>query len=254
MMKTVCRINPRYALWSDFIRQLPVSFAEEGRVLQDGRNLIKVLRAPDGSEINVKRYHRPAGLNLWVYSLGIRLPKGLRAYLYPLVLAERGIDTPEPIAYVEERHFGLLGYSYFVSVQCPYEHRCYEWGNAPAGTYEEMAKAFAAFTAKLHGRGILHRDYSPGNILWRKENDEYQFALVDINQMRFGKVGMRAGCKNFARLWGPKRFIILMVREYARLRGFDPDQCEWLALRYRRNFWKAYRRKKRDKIKFNLEL
>ena len=34
--------------------------------------------------------------------------------------------TPEPVAYLEERHGGLLGLSFFISVQCPYAHRLYK--------------------------------------------------------------------------------------------------------------------------------
>ena len=116
-----------------------------------------------------------------------------------------------------------------------------------------MAKALAAFTAKMHDAQILHRDYSPGNILWQQDdNGHYQFAIVDINRMYLGPVSMVLGCSNFARLWGPKEFIILTVREYAKRRGFDPDESVSIALKARRRFWTHF--KKRHKVKFPLEL
>lgn len=49
--------------------------------------------------------------------------------------------------------------------------------------------AFAEFTARLHEAGILHLDYSPGNILYDKIGEEYHFSLVDINRMHFGESG-----------------------------------------------------------------
>ena len=45
----------------------------------------------------------------------------------------------------------------------------------------------------------MHRDYSPGNILFDKIDGEYHFMLVDINRMSFGKISIDMGCANFAR-------------------------------------------------------
>ena len=115
-----------------------------------------------------------------------------------------------------------------------------------------MAPALAAFTAYMHEKGVLHKDFSPGNILYKVENGKYDFTIVDINRMYFGQVDMKTGCRNFSRLWGPKQFIIQTVREYARIRGFNPDECERLALQYRAEFWKRYQKK--HPVEFNLEL
>ena len=161
--------------------------------------------------------------------------------------------TPEPVAYLEERHGGLLGLSFFISVQCPYAHRLYEVNEMAPEQYEPLAKALALFTAHMHDQQVLHCDYSPGNILWdRKADGAYCFSIVDINRMRFGAVTMVAGCKSFARLWGPKRFIQLLVEEYARLRGFDPQVCVETTMQARRRFWTHYQKKR--EMEFKLEL
>ena len=248
-------ISPDYTYLRDFLESIPRIFVSEGEVLQDGRNLIKVLTAPDGTRLNVKRYHKPKGINKFVYSLGIRKPKGKRAYLYSDVLLSHGIDTPRSVAYIEERSLGLLGYTYYVSLQCPYKHKCYELGDATADVYTPFAKALAAFTAKMHEAGLLHRDYSPGNILWEQTpQQDYRFVLVDTNQMHFGHISQKKGCRNFARLWGQKGFFVVLAREYAAIRGFNPDECEHVVMAARRKFWKRYMKKKKDKIKFTLEL
>lgn len=245
MSKTTLRINPKYEPLRTFIASLPARFEQEGDYVYGGkRNLIKRFEAPDGTKLNVKRYHQPAFINRWVYSCGLRKPKGQRAFEYPTLLLAKGIDTPEAVAYIEERHGGLLGMSYFVSIQCAYPNQLYELGDATPEVYEPMARALAHFTAQMHAQEVLHRDYSPGNILWEKAGNDYHFSIVDINRMYFGPVTMEQGCRNFSRLWGPKRFIQLLVRHYAQERGFDPEEAERITLKARRKFWTRYLRKR----------
>ncbi len=253
MTRTIT-INPQWSSWHDFLISLPERMDSEGEYVYGGeRNLIKNFTAPDGTIVVVKRYHRPRFVNKLVYSWGIRQPKGKRAYRFAALLNGRHVETPTPVAYIEDRQCTILHESYLITLRCPYPHLMYEMGEAAPAVYRPMAKALAAFTAKMHDAQILHRDYSPGNILWQQDADgHYQFAIVDINRMYFGPVSMTLGCSNFARLWGPKEFIILTVKEYAKLRGFDPDESVNIALKARRRFWTHFQ--KRHKVKFPLEL
>lgn len=247
-------INPKYEAWREAIERIPRQFDSIGEVLRDSRNVIKVTTAPDGTRLNVKRFHKPRFPNSYVYSLGIRQPKGIRAFFHAFALLGEDIETPEPVAYIEERNDGRLGLTYFISLQCPYTHRLYELGNAQEGSYEPLAEALARFTAQMHNRGMLHLDYSPGNVLWEEIGGTYHFSLVDINRMHFGVVDIDKGCANFARLWGPKRMFQLMAGTYAQERGMDSEACERLILLYRKRFWKKYMRKHKDDIDFKLEL
>ena len=143
-------INDKYKHLSEWLEQLPGQFEQLGEVIYDKRNQLRVIEVPDGTLVNAKRYCVPRQPNRLVYSLGIRPPKGRRAFLYPTRLIERGISTPEPIAYIEQRNrLGLLGESYFVSVQSPLRHTLYEFGDAKEGTYEEMARELGQFTAMI---------------------------------------------------------------------------------------------------------
>ncbi len=247
-----------------YIEQLPDIMETSGTYLYGGRrNLIKSFTAPDGTELNVKRFRQPSFLNNIIYSSGIRVAKGRRAFSYPDRLLEKDVETPRAVAYIEERNtLGLLGQCYFVSLQCPYRHQLYEMGDATPEAYEPMAIALAHFAAHMHDQQILHRDFSPGNILWdysdqpekqgQKEPMSYKFSVVDINRMKFGPVSMEDGCKSFSRLWGPKRFIQLLVEEYARLRGFDQKESVMIAMKARAAFWNRYQKK--HEIEFKLEL
>lgn len=247
-------INKKYEHLRDWIATLPERFESEGEHVYGGkRNWIKKFTAPDGTVLNVKRYHRPRFINLLVYSFGLRKPKGQRAWEYPAEIYKRGFDTPEPVAYIEQRQGMLLGYSYFVSLQCPYRHDMYEFGNARKGTYEDFCSAFGRYTARLHNAGILHRDYSPGNILWDKdENGNFVFSLVDINRLQIGPVSKKQGCANFARLWGSMRFFMLTARSYATARGYDINETERLITAARKKFWTKYL--KRHTVNYKVEL
>ena len=247
-------LNEKYKHLEEWLELLPEKFEQLGEVIYDRRNQLRVITAPDGTLVNAKRYCVPRQPNRLVYSLGIRQPKGVRAFLYPTRLQERGIDTPEPIAYIEQRNgIGLLKETYFVSIQLTLGHTLYEFGEAQEGTYEEMAQELGRFSAMMHNREVLHLDYSPGNILWDKDVDgNYHFAVVDINRMRFGHVGIKDGCTALCRMWGPKRFVELIARSYATARGFDPDQAVTLTLQARTAFWTRYRR--RHPVLFPLEL
>ena len=248
-MKTM--IHPFYEYLSDYLLTLPERFDAEGETIYAARNTIKVFTAPDGTTLNVKRYHPPRFFNRLIYSFGLRRPKGLRAFTYPEILEARDIDTPAPVAYFEERHGGMLGYSYFVSVQCQGMRTLYDVATMKTG-YELLAEELGTFTARMHEQQVLHRDYTPGNILWRQEDlGVFTFVLVDTNRMRFGTVSQRRGCKNICRFWGPKHFTELLAKHYALSRGFDVEDTVNLTLRYRQQFWKRF--SKRHSVPFELE-
>lgn len=244
-------VNPPFEPLRDFVERIPTTMEAEGTYIYGGRrNLIVKMTAHDGTVLNVKRFQQPRGLNRLVYSTGIRQPKGRRAFDYPARLLAKGIETPEAVAYIEDRNaLGLLRLCWLVTIQCPYSHLLYEMGDARPEVYEPVARCLAAFAAHMHNSQVLHLDFSPGNILW---DGGSRFSIVDINRMRFGLVTMETGCKSFARLWGPKRFVQLLVEEYARQRGFDPQTCVEITMQARRRFWTHYQKKR--EMEFKLEL
>lgn len=246
-------IQPHYRHLADFIASVPDTMERDGQYIYGGRrNLIVSMTAPDGIVLNVKRYKIPSLPADIVYSIGIRTPKGQRAYEYPQILAQKGVETPQAVAYIEDRRCGLLRRSWLITEQCLYAHRMYELGDATPDEYEPMVKPLARFCAHMHESEVLHLDFSPGNILWERIEGEYHFSIVDINRMHFGPVGMVQGVNSFSRLWGPKRFIVLLCREYAYLRGFDADEAEKTMLSLRARFWHHYQKKR--EMEFHLEL
>lgn len=231
-MKTTIIVHPKYEYLRSFIEQLPACFLQSGEYIHNGRNQIKKFQIHEVT-VNVKRYRIPILINRFIYNT-LRKTKAQRAYEYALRLGEKGVNTPEPIAYIIQEKGGALYYSYFISIQVPYSRRCYEFKDAPINDIAPIIKALAHYTAHLHNLGVYHQDYSPGNILFDEINGKWEFCLVDINRMQFGKVSIKNGCKSFARLWGSTEMFQLLAREYALARHFNEEECVKLVLQYRK--------------------
>ncbi len=237
-------INPDYTYLRAWIEALPQTFEQQGEVIYNARNQIRVIDLKGGTQaaglvLNIKRYCVPRPFNRMVYSF-LRQPKAQRAYQNAWRLQQMGIATPTPVAYILCGR-GLLSQSYLVTIQSTASRRFYEFRNHPLSGYESIVRQFARFTARVHEQGVLHLDYSPGNILFDVDaNGQAQFMLVDINRMQFrsAPIWQRDACKNFCRLWGEQDFFELLADEYATARGWDKATTRRLILHYWKQFWK----------------
>lgn len=245
--------NSRYssnAALRDFVDGIDKLFPAGELVQKGNRNTLRRFNIV-GMPVVVKHFGRPNVVNRLVYSF-LRKPKGERAYRYAFRVRAAGFDTPEAIAYVERRQWGLVADAYFVSTECPYTRRFYEFGDADINDCEDIIRAFTRRTAAFHEAGMLHRDFSPGNILFDRVDGSWKFAIVDINRMSFGSIGVERGCRNFARLWGQPALFAVIADEYARARGADPELCLREIMAARRRFWTRFA--KRHRVKYRLEL
>ena len=233
--------NPQQAQFLEFIQSLPWQFDKGGTVIYRIRNEIRVFDV-FGTALNVKRFKTPILINRLIYTF-FRSSKAQRSFQYALKLKEMGIETPQPVAYILIKKGGLLYDSYYISRQADHNRDFYEFGKGGVEGREHILIAFAGFTADMHKKGVYHKDYSPGNILFKEENGAVKFCVVDINRLRFGDVTACKGCLNFVRLWGQKPFFEIVVRKYAEIRGADPEACLQSALRARKKFWKKFTRK-----------
>jgi serine/threonine protein kinase len=244
-------IHPRYKHLTSFLENLPQAFHSEGTVIYKERNEIKVFDT--GTEkITVKSFRVPNYFNRWIYTF-FRRSKARRSYEHTLLLEEKEINAPASIAYLEEKRGGLLSRSYYVSAHINYPGLLRELDFRPLEEVKDLVEAFAHFTASIHNKEVLHIDYSPGNIMYEKTDGRYHFCLVDLNRMKFGKVGLNAACFNFRRLWGYEETIAHIAKIYAEDRGFDVDKCVSLTLHYFREFWIERGAKKKKKIAKNPE-
>jgi hypothetical protein len=218
------RISPEFSSLESFVRELPQVFTLEGEVLYKARNELKLFNR-GGFRLNVKRYRKPIFINRVVYSF-LRKSKARRAYENALFLLSKGFETPRPVAYLEIRDRGLLVDAFFVSEQCDYTRLFREFvDESPLGDREHIVRDFGKMVARLHEAGIRHLDLSVGNILFDVFPDGCRFSLVDLNRMKFERIGMKDGCQNCERLRGGEPFFRVFSEAYASERGYDPDVC-----------------------------
>lgn len=231
-------INPSFDYLASFVKSIPDFFDREGETIYNERNQLKVFDTGN-EKIVVKSFKVPVFFNRIIYTC-FRKSKAERSYKHAMELIERQINTPLPVAYIEKQRNGLLTASYYVSIYGEYPGNLQELRYHTLEEKKDLASAFARFTAEIHEKAILPLDYSPGNILYEKIDDEYHFCLIDLNRMRFMPIDLKNGAYGLRRLWGNEETIAFIAKEYAKLRKFDEKKYEELALHYHRLFWDKY--------------
>lgn len=235
-----------YKSKKDQILRCIEKFDTHGEILYDGRNKIKTFEI-DGFRINVKSFRVPNLINRLAYRF-FRKSKAERSFIYANILKDKGIGTPEPIAYFEENNTFTFGRSFYISRQIDYELTYRELVTYPEyPENEKILRAFTRFTFSLHENDILFLDHSPGNTLIKKKNEDYAFYLVDLNRMVFKKLTETERYLNFSRLTPKREMVEIMADEYSKL--IDKPASEVFAKMwfYTSSFQKKYWKKQKLK-------
>lgn len=217
-------INPAYSHSAAFVHRLPVSF-QEGSVIYRGRNEVRLFEDA-GKKWVVKRYKRPY-FHQRIYYTFFGHSKASRAFDYAIRLRALGFDTPEPVAYIEEKdRCGLFSIGYFVSGYVADESLRY-LEQLPTPDRKEIVDRFASFLSDLHGAGFLHGDLNLSNILCRcDEITGFHFCVIDINRSCWGANFSRSRClNNLMRITHDRALLAEIVSAYALKRGWDPALC-----------------------------
>ncbi len=168
--------------------------AADKSVLRDGRNTVWSLALPTSraGTVVVKRSQVRSPFRRLLDTF--KPSRSLRSWNGACELQRRGIATPRPLAFFEQTRRAGNREGYFVCEAFPasgsVRSAFYDFARGK-GTYEGVAKdvfyrEFAAFTQRMHGRGVFFRDYSSGNILMRVEDDgQPSFSLIDTTRARF---------------------------------------------------------------------
>ncbi len=218
-----------YQDFEPFLLNIQKKMAEDGgQTIHKARNELKVLRYQD-KDIVVKSFKVPNLLNQYVYG-NYRDSKAKRSFDYSIQLRALGISCPKPIGYIEFRQGKKLQQSYYLSEKVDYDFiirpvlEDKDWAER-----ESVLTAVAEFAYRMHQHGAYHLDYSPGNILVKKLDDEYQLTICDVNRMQFSAISFQQGLSNFVRLIRDKQTLTIFARVYAELDGQDPEQAiNWL--------------------------
>jgi hypothetical protein len=212
------------------------------------RNKIKLFELEDKT-INIKSFKIPHLINKIAYKY-FRKSKARRSFEYATTLLEKGIGTPQPIAYFENYDIIGLKDSYYVSehLQCDLTFR--ELVEIPEyPDHSTILRQFTRFSFHLHENGIEFLDHSPGNTLIKKNaGGKYDFFLVDLNRMEFHKtMPFELRMKNLCRLTPVKEMVAVMSNEYSKLSGESEQLIFETLWKMTSDFQEKYHRKKRLK-------
>lgn len=225
-------INDNYSSLRPYITIMPILFANDfGKVIHKGRNELREMNI-NGIDLVVKSYKIPNIINRIVYGI-FRSSKAERSYRYAHMLRDNGIGSPIPVAYYTERNGLLFSHSYFVSLKSDCQNTYFDLIKHDFSNAENIVKAIARVAAQMHEKGYLHKDFSRGNILFKDNGDNILIDIIDLNRIRFKKIGIDEGCKNFERLPATPQIHRWLADEYAKVRNFDAEACYKLITHYR---------------------
>lgn len=219
-VKTV--INPEYDDMRQWLESLPERFDAEGRSIFRKRNEVKIFTPNhNGRSISVavKSFRRPTLAGRILYTL-FRSSKACRSYLYSLRYIALGIDSPEPVAYIETRRGGLIDRSYYVSIKSD-SIQTFDAVVAAEQFDRRLADAVGRLMAEMHSKGAIHGDPNLKNILY--DPSTLKLSLIDNNRSRFGRVTRRKAIMNLRRITHRRDALRRITEAYASSLNLDAD-------------------------------
>lgn len=194
----------------------------QGECLHDKRN--RIIRVVIGNEAFViKRFGRPTAFNRIVYSF-LRRTKAERAYRNAEKLREMGYDSPEPVAYIELRSFGVFKTGYYICRWSPNPIIAEMSGGENFAEQDEIMGELAKFTARMHRDGIYFYDYNVSNIIYSRDADgNWRFELIDVNRILFKHhaLTIKESTDILRRLYLEPELRFRFLQHYAEERGWN---------------------------------
>ena len=203
------------------------------RIIYKGRNTVYAVN-DRSTDINIKAFRAPSFPNNYVYTT-LRPSKARRSYENAMRLLDMGINTPQPMAYIEIKEGGRLTRSYYLSQQMDHLETVRDWDNFPFK--DALLSSLAAFMKELIDKQIYHRDFSPGNILFEHDsNGSFKFYLVDLNRMEFGVTDQSKMMRMFRAITTDLDQNQELAGHFARQCNLDPNDVKTEAARQLNNY------------------
>lgn len=201
---------------TDFIRALPVQYDNTGEIIRSARNEIKTADV-NGEKLVIKYFRRLSPINRFFFTL-TGVTKAKNAYRHACYLADHGINTPEPVGYIDCYKNLFISRSFFVCTYTDYAP-VKEVFALPVEESAEGIRQFARWAYRLHRDGIFPGDFNDSNILLKHVPEGIDFQIIDINRMKFGRYTLNKGIRNMQRLQTPPEKMGILAAAYAKEAG-----------------------------------
>lgn len=206
---------------------------QEATIIYKGRNIVYSIIDKD-CHINIKAFRTPKFPNCYIYTT-LRESKARRSFENARTLLSLGINTPLPIAYIEIKECGKLTNSYYLCEQMDNLQTIRDWQKYPFS--DQLLDNLAKFMKELIDKHIYHRDFSPGNILFEKSDDnKFTFYLVDLNRMEFGITDINKMNRMFRAITTNSEENQDLARRFATVAGLDINETQQMAAQQLQNY------------------
>lgn len=155
-------------------------FDNAGEPIHKDRNVLKYFSQQVYTELEhdivVKSFRIPIPVSRVIYSF-LRPSKARRSFENSQVFLNKGFQVPKPLAFVELKTKGLLYKSYFISENIDVDCSLHEVYRKQMFDWKELLPLVVEQAYNMHQKDLLHRDFSPGNVLVKKQAQTFQFFL-----------------------------------------------------------------------------
>ncbi|HMO51620.1 MAG TPA: lipopolysaccharide kinase InaA family protein [Kiritimatiellia bacterium] len=170
--------------------------------------------------------------------------KAERSFRAAVRLAEHGVGTPPPVAYLDRWEGGRLLESYYV---CVYQEGITSFRDELNRLYREdplcrrimtLMETVALAIADLHDAGVCHNDLGNQNILLRRRDDDAwgDVQFIDLNRAHLAPaLTIRQRARDISRIDLPSDFLRVFKCMYFRHQHPSPEFHRWEE-HYRRRF------------------
>ena len=217
------KLHPNFQEFKEDLFNIKKVFSKDNEIIHQARNVLKIVPL-HGIDSVIKAFRIPNAINQFAYAY-LRKSKAYKSYFNALKLEELGVSTPSPIGFIEFYRNGFFKESYFISKKFNYELTMADIRDNPPVDKGPILKAFAKFTYEIHQKGVWHVDYSGGNVLINRDNETYNFSLVDINRMEFRTITQYQGLENFNKFWFNEDDLTSIAKEYAFLAHLNKNKA-----------------------------
>ncbi len=215
--------------WKAFLESLPELFRsppESVDILHDGRNRIIRTRHA-GVPVAIKRFSNNGLGKMLIYRF--RKGKARKSYDHSLRLLQAGLDTPEPIGWMEFHRGRMLTESYYLCRFISFDHDGLALADPDLPDRLGKAEYAGRCIGRLHEAGILPLDLNGGNLLFENHADgSRRIQFIDTNRMRFGRVALSRGVRTLLTVGMEGPLLESFLKGYSAVRREPLSRCESL--------------------------